>query len=495
MSLMTRLLVSALCAVSLAIAGVSLERLGPRPVNAGSPEQTISGAWSCPHGGGEGWRVWVSVTNPGTEPVEIRMTTAAGGASTPAAVHLIEPGMLNYFEVSAPIEGSATVVEYLGGVVVAGTVVVPPEGGQAASPCEGSPGTLWHTVEASTLRGETALLVIHNPFAAQAVVDVILTAGDRQIRPGRLQGVVLGPQDARGFELNKYALGLEALGATVVAHQGRVSAASVILSSGGARASLAVAFPATSWYLPGAGAQTAVLVRALDEHDSPVSAELQGEDGPVPAIDLEAVSAGTIEAFGVLAEGGFLVEADGGRPMLAGLRMTLEAVPPPEPPKEEEEGRASKDGKGSGGKQDGSADRGDRGSSDRKDEQGKKKRKEPPEPPAADLAATEGSTVVSDRWVVPPAVTPDGGPSVVLLQNPGQDEVEATVTLIGISGIQGSSTTVTIPAHATARLAIPDGAPVAALVEGPGLVASQASLTPGAFAVSLGLPIAAPSSS
>jgi hypothetical protein len=408
-------------------------------------------------------------------------------------VHLIEPGMLNYFEVTAPIEGSATVVEYLGGVVVAGSVIVPPEGGLAAAPCEGSPGTLWHTVEGSTLRGETALLVIHNPFAAQAVVDVILTAGDRQIRPGRLQGVVLGPQDARGFELNNFALGQGALGATVVVPQGRVSAASVVLSPGGARASLAVAGPATSWYLPGAGAQTDVLVRAMTEHDSPVSAELQGESGPIPAIDLEAVSAGTIEAFGVLAEGGFLVGADGGRPMLAGLRMTLEAVPPPQPA-QEEESQPAKDRKGSGGKKPDQQDRGGQRSEDRGEEEGKKK-KEPPEPPAADLASTEGSALVSDRWVVPPALTPEGGPSVILLQNPGADQVEATVTLIGITGVEGSPTTVTIPAHATARLAVPEGAPVAALVEGPNLVAAQATLSPQAFAVSLGLPIAAPTSS
>ena len=486
MSLTTRLLVSAICAVSLAIAGVSLERLGARPVDAGSPRATISGAWSCPHGGGEGWRVWVTVTNHGAEPVEIRMTTSAGGAAAPATPSVIEPGTLTYFEVAAPLEGSATVVEYLGGVVVAGSVTIAPEGGLAAAPCADSPGSLWHTAEASTLRGETAFLVVHNPFAAQAVVDVILTAGDRQLRPGRLQGVVLGALDARAFELNHFALGEDALGATIVAPQGRVAAASVVVSPGGLRSSLAVAAPASRWLLPGVGAETDVLVRAMSEQDSPVSAELQLAEGAIPAIDLEAVSAGTAESFGVLeTDGGLLVEADGTRPMLAGRRMVLEKQEPV-PPSDQKTDEGGKDQQGS---KKGDAGRKGGGAAGAEKRGAAKKEKEPPPPPAADLAATEGAPLVADRWVVPPAVSPEGGPSVVLLQNPGDEPVEATVTLLGTGGGEGSPATLTVPPHATVRMQIPDGAPSAALVEGRGLVAAQASIAPAAFSVILGVPL------
>jgi hypothetical protein len=488
MTITTRLLIASLCAASLAIAGVSLERVGPRPVNAGSPEPTISGAWSCPHGGGEGWRVWVSVTNPGTDAVEIRMTTSAGGTATSATPTIVEPGTLRYFEVEAPIEGSATAVEYLGGVVVAGSVVVAPDGGLAAAPCSRNPGTLWHTVESSSLRGETAYLVVHNPFAAQAVVDVILTlsTGERPIRPGRLQGVVLGPMAARAFELNNFALGEAALGATIVAPQGRVAAASVVLSPGGARSSLAVPAPATRWLLPGVGRKTDVIVRALPSQDSPVSAELQGEGGGVPAIDLEGVSAATVEAFEVLeAEGGLLVEADGPRPMLAGRRMVLEAPTPA--PQQDRAGKEDQDGR-AGGK-DRQGGRGGKGSGPDRKGGGKKQQEEPPAPPAADLAATEGGPAVADRWVVPPPVSPEGGPSVVLLQNPGDEAVDATVTLLGLAGAGDDPAAVTIPPHSTVGLSVPEGQPVAALVEGPGLVAAQASLSPGAFSVILGVPL------
>lgn len=492
MSLTTRLLVAAICAVALALAGVSLERAGPQPVNAGSRQAPISGAWSCPHGGGEGWRAWVTVTNPGTEPVQIRMTTSAGGTAAPASSSIAEPGTLSYFEVAAPIPGSATVVEYLGGVVVAGSVVTHPEGGLAASPCAGSPGTLWQTVEASTLRGETALLVVHNPFAGQAVFDVILTTADGQIRPGRLQGVVLAPMTARAFELNNFALGQRALGATVVAPQGRVAAASVVASAGGLRSSLAVAAPASRWVLPGLGAETDVVVRALPTQDSPVSAELQGEQGAVPAIDLEAVSAATAEAFRVLElEGGFLVEADGPRPMLAGRRMVLEpTTPPPQPDRERDRGgggggqnaRQADRGGGGGGGGPGGGDR-------RARKRDRKQEKEPPVPPPADLAATEGSRRPSEAWLVPPPVTPEGGPSVVLLQNTGDQEVQAEVTLLGTAGGSGTPTSLTIPPRSTVRMPVPEGQPVAALVEGRGIVAGQARVERAAFSVILGVPL------
>jgi Family of unknown function (DUF5719) len=501
MSVLLRLAVAGICAVGLIVGGFALERAGPAPSQAGSAQEPISGAWSCPHGGGEGWRVWVSVTNPGSTPVEVRMTTAAGGAATPASSQVIEPSTLRYFEVGAPIPGSATVVEYLGGTVAAGSVVVPKEGGLAAEPCVSSPGSVWHVAEASSLRGETSNLVIHNPFAAQAVVDVVLTTGERQIRHSRVQGVVLGPLDAKAFELNNLALGEAALGATVLAVQGRVAVASVVVSPGGIRSSLGVAAPGTRSILLGLGAETDVVVRALPDRDAPVSAEFHTADGPVPALDLEAVSAGTAEAFGFQAvEGGMVVRSDGPSPMIAGRRMVLEAPPSPAPQEEEEEGdRRGGRGQGRSGGGDARGDdtgkgRGDRaggdqgGGGNRKQEGREEKAKEPAEPPTADEAATSGVAAPAARWLVPPASGPEGPPSVLLLQNPGETELTASVTLLGTAGALGPATSVQVPARATVRIEIQNG-PAAALVEGRGVVAAQATLAPDAFAVAVGVPI------
>ncbi len=480
MNVPLRLVIAATCAVAVVVGGVALERRGPRQVSAGAPEEPISGAWSCPHGGGEDWRVWVTVTNPGSEPVEARVTTSAGGAATPPSSSVIPASTLQYFEVAAPIAGSATVVEYLGGKVGVGSVVVPPEGGLAAEPCASSPGSMWSVSEASTLRGETANLVVHNPFAAQAVVDVILTAGDQQIRPGRLQGQVLGPLDAKAFELNHFALGERALAGTVIAVQGRVAVATVIVSTGGIRSALAVAEPATRWILPGVGEKTDIVVRALPENDAPVSAEIHGQDGPIPALDLEAVSAGTAEAFGLpAANGGLLVRSDGPRPMVAGRRMILEPAATPVPPQREEpkKGKGSPREKQQGGKTDGAGKKGDQ-----------KQEEEPAEAPGADVAATSGATATAQRWLVPPPVGPEGQLTVLLLQNPGEAEVTVSVTLLGVGGPIGSPQDVSVPPRTTVRVPV-EGGPATALVEGNGVVAAQATLAVDAFAVILGVPI------
>jgi hypothetical protein len=432
--------------------------------------------------------VWVTLANPGAEPIEVRMTTSAGGAAPPVTTSLLEAGTLRYVEVNAPLPGSATVVEFLGGTVAAGSVAIAPEGGIAAEPCAGSPGASWHVTEASTLRGETAYLVVHNPFAAQAVVDVILTTADEKpTRPGRLQGVVLGPLDARAFELNHFELGERALTAEVVAPQGRVAVASVVVSPGGVRSSLAVPGPATQWFLPGAGAETEFVVRALPDQDAPIGAEFQTEQGPIPALDLEVVSAGTAQSFGfVQPDAGLVVRSDGLPEMVAGRRMFLEERAPAAPQEGPTGGAGDRKGQGRAG-QDQAADKpadGKRGAG------GKKKEEEPPpEPPAADLAATSGSPNASDRWLVLPAVSPAGGPSILLLQNPGDEEVTVRVTLLGTAGAPGMPESVTVPAHATARYPLPGDVPVAALVEGGPLVPAQATLAPGAFAVTLGLAI------
>ncbi|MGH2711358.1 MAG: hypothetical protein ACRDH9_09175, partial [Actinomycetota bacterium] len=94
-----------------------------------------------------------------------------------------------------------------------------------------------------------------------------------------------------------------------------------------------------------------------------------------------------------------------------------------------------------------------------------------------------------DLWLVPPAIPPEGGPCTVLLQNPGDSEIEVFVTLLGLDGPVGEESSVTIPARSIVRFPIPDEQPAAALVRGPGVVAAQASTVAGAFSVLLGLPI------
>src|SRR5207249_992386 len=63
--------------------GAGLRSSHQRPLVTVAPAGAHSGAWFCPHGGGKGWHVELSVTNPGSAAVPVRITTFAKSGSAP----------------------------------------------------------------------------------------------------------------------------------------------------------------------------------------------------------------------------------------------------------------------------------------------------------------------------------------------------------------------------------------------------------------------------
>ena len=468
MTVAVRLIVAAIVAVGLAGGGLALERgIGPRAHPGVERGPVASDAAYCPHGGGEGWRAWVVLANAAEDAIDVRLTTSSGGAPPSASEERMEPGTSRYVEVAAPLPGTATRVESFGAGVAAGMVVAAPEGGLAAEPCATDAGTLWMLPETSTRRGEDARLLVQNPFAAEAVIDVTLIAAERQLRPGRLQGLVLNPGESRAISLHNFALGLDALGVTVEVPLGRVAVAGVTVSRGGVRASLGVPAFGPARFLPGLGTVGDVVIRAPGGTEVPFHAELHGAEGGSRLIDLEAIPAGQVEAFPAPgADGGLVARVDGDRSMAAGRRMSL---PPPEPPAQEERQRGGKGRKGGG-------------RSEREEE-------EPPPPAPSDVASTAGVSEPSGRWIALPAVGPEGGESTLLIQNPAAEEVEATITFLGPDGPVGEPLVVSVLPSSTLRVPLPEGPPPAAVVDaGDGrLVVAQAATSAQAFAVAVGL--------
>jgi Family of unknown function (DUF5719) len=472
MTVRVRLLVAVVVAASVSAGGLALERaLGHRTQPPVEPAGARSGAWYCPHGGGEGWRVWVAVANPSSRPAEVRITSWSGTTPTLAA-EIVQPMTHRMVEVPAGRMASATAVEYLDATVVAGMVVSRPEdqgGGLAAEPCVERAGTRWYVPEASTLRGETASVVVHNPFAANAVVDVALVTSTQMLRPGRLRGIVLSPGQVRDVDLGRFALEENALTAIVSAPLGRVVAGGVTQSAGGVRATAGVPGPAQRWILPGAGDRSGVLeVTAPDRSPVPIHARAQTAEAESALIDLETVAAETTVAFDEVArEAGIVVEADGPTPFVSSRRLfpVLPTVPP-----EEERDRP---GGGQGGRQ---------------GRQGQEEEEETPPPEPSDVAATAGVPAPASSWVVLPPVGPDGGTVVVLVQNPGTRPVDVQVLPLGPDGA-GEPGSVTVAPRTTIRVDLPQ--PAAALIRaGSGDVAvSGASLGHRTYAVAAGVPL------
>jgi Family of unknown function (DUF5719) len=471
-SVRLRLLVALLAAAGVALGGTVMEReLGPGTPTPVKRSREVSGAWHCPHGGGEGWRAWVALANPSARATEVRMTTWSG--RTPQAIaEILQPGTHRLVEVPAEQMASATTVEYIGVPAAASTVITRPEdqgGGVAAEPCAERAGTRWYVPEGSTRRGETASLVLHNPFAADAVVDVSLVTGSRVLRPGRLKGIVLAPGRSHAVDLGRFALGEDVLTAVVAAPLGRVVAEGVTTSPGGVRATVAVPGPARRWILPGAGDQSGVLVvTAPDDRPVPIHARAQAADTESALVDLETVAAESAVGFDEGArESGVVVEADGQTPFTASRRLV---APEPSPAPEPRERR----------------DRGRPGGRDRRRE----RREEEPPPPAepSDVAATAGAPAPAEAWVVLPPVGPGGGSVVILLQNPGTRPAELEVTPLGVDG-PAEAETITVRPRTTSRIDLPQ--PAAALVRARSgsIVASVAALGHRSYAVATGVPL------
>jgi uncharacterized protein DUF5719 len=475
MSFRGRLLLGALVAAAVAVGGFELEaQVGAVPPASAPSFEEVSGAWYCPHGGGEGWQAWVVVANPSEVPATLRVSTHAG--TTPQSSQIVlEPGTSRYLEVAAPVMASATVVEYFGAQVAAGMVVAAGENaGVAAEPCAGNAGVRWYIPEASTLRGEQASAVITNPFAANAVVDLALYAGDRQIRPGPLRGLFLEPGQTKAVDLNRFALGEESVSVQVTALLGRVAVSGVVTSNGGVRAVQAVPAPAHTWALPGAGGaegQDRILVTSPSGLEAPFHATAQGTDGSFRVLDLESARGGAVTGFEIGAQdASVLVEADGPDVLVVGRRLGA-----PAPSKE-----PVKDRRGS------------------KDAGGKKKEAEQEQeeaaPAGSDVASSSGVPAAGSSWVALPPVVAGGGPAVLLVQNPGAEEAEVRVTLLGEGGPAGEPTTLTVAPGATARIDLPAGDPPAAVVEAlrGSVVPAQINLEPAAYALSVAVPVGRP---
>jgi hypothetical protein len=468
MSVRGRLAVAVLTATAAVVGGFGVERLGPRATEPATTGSEVSGAWFCPHGGGEGWRAWIAVANPTAESTTVRLISGRG-PSAQTAREILPPLTHRTVEVPAAEMAASTVVEYLGEKAVAGMVVVRPEGqggGVAAEPCAGRAGTRWWVPEGSTLRGETAQLVLHNPFAGDAVADVGLVTGERTLLPGRLKGIVMRPGQVRALDLGRFALGEESLSATVTAPLGRVVVAGVVASSGGIRSTVGVPAPSRRWILPGGGDGSGVLtVTATADAPAPIHARTQTAETEAALIDLETVPAGTtLRLDEGVREAGVAIQADGPAPFVSARRLFAQAPPPPpEPPR-----RDRRNGR-----------RRDRGGAS----------EEPPPPPAPlDVAATAGAPAPASAWVVLPPVPPDGGPAILLIQNPEAAPAEVEVTSLGPDG-PADPQTVSVPPRTTARVDLPQ--PAAATVRAiRGLVVpAAAALGHRTYAVAVGVPV------
>lgn len=375
----------AVLALVVVVGGAVLaEGAGTRPPGNETPSGPPSQAWICPHGGGKGWRGKLFVANPGDAASTVRVTSL--GSRAPKSPQTVDVPATSETSISiAPRRrGAASFVEAFGGWVAVGWVLRGGSGepGVAAEPCTPAGGRLWYLPDGNTDEHEKTYLIVANPYQADAVVDVTLFAAQRApVRDSDLTDLVVHGRRAISISVGRFEPGEHVLGIEVRATAGRVATATLGVSSDGAMRSVIGSASLTgSAVLPTGGAGPSELT-VLVPGDAGVGfgATLLSGDQAAPAGDLIDVNQDGISAraYPVQTEGpsSILVAAAGNQPvMAAALRSLL-----------------------SGG----------------------------------DTAVTGGGLAPSSAWVVLPAVAGTPATPGLILVNPGAEEAEVTLTLLG----------------------------------------------------------------
>jgi hypothetical protein len=435
--------------VILVAAMLLLDRAGPRApaplARGGEP----SGAWLCPHGGATDLSIQLYLANPGAETVTARITRLGSEPAAPPEGYEIEPGSTLRIDQVPPDRGAATYVEYFGGWIGAGWVSSTGSG-VAAEPCTPDAARNWYLADGTTQLDEEAYVIVANPFAAAAVMDVVIyTADEAPIRDSAWTDLVVPARRSIPLRLNSRIKGETVVAVVLEVSVGRVAAAALGIGDGAqVRSTLGWTEPTTGATFPlmqGSG-QTELLLLSAAQRSIRFGATVLSEQQPRPAGGL------TEQEHGPASAGAYAIPVDSGPGAIQ--LFTLEDAPVV--------GALRALG------------------------------------PGEDFGATAGAVTASDSWLVFPAssgVSPTPGAVVV---NGGDADVVATVELLPpVGGTAAAPVTVQVPAHSA--VAVPPElwvlAPEAALLirtDGGAVVALAASSSRGegdtqAFALSMGV--------
>jgi len=394
------------CAVIVLGGSALAVRLGPRqpgPVQAGD---AYSAVWICPHGGGAGWGAEVAIANPGHTGVQVRVRSLGPDGVEATDAFGVPAGTQAVRGADAGHRGSATVVEVFGGwagvswqVRAGGS-----QRGLGAEPCTPTWGPSWHVAGLGTLQGESSFLIVTNPFAIAAVIDVVVFAPDSPpVRDPDWSELSLPPNSSVALPLSAKVPGKAAVMATVTARAGRVGVAGLAVTEGGGlRSVLGQQGLASTWLLPTAAGsgQSTLVVGIPGEAAVRFDAVLRTESEPKSAGGLVDVRQGSLSVgvYPVITPTAATVDLSAQAAMAAALLS---------------EGRD------------------------------------------ADDAATAGVSAAATDWLVLPTAVEEPWHPALVLSNPGLEDVDVELLSIPAQGVEAMTSRLTVPAGRV--VAVSDG--------------------------------------
>jgi Family of unknown function (DUF5719) len=447
--------VFALASVVILVAAMALlDRTGARAPAPLAPGAAPSGAWLCPHGGASDLSVQLYLANPGPSTVTARITRLGSERARSPESHEVAAGSTVRIDQVPPDRGAATYVEYFGGWIGAGWVSSS-GAGEAAEPCTADAARSWYLSDGTTQLGEEAYVVVANPFAAAAVMDVVIYTAERApIRDSAWTDLVVPGRRSVSLHLNTRVEGEPVVAVALEVSVGRVAASSLGVSDGTkVRSTLGWTEPATGATFPlmqGSG-QSELLLLSAARGSIRFGATVLSEEQPRPAGGL------TEQEHGPATARAYAIPVDAGPVAPAAIRLfTLEDAPVV--------GALRALG------------------------------------PGEDFGATAGAATASEPWLVLPATSGASPTPGAVVVNDGDADVVATVELLPpAGGTAAAPVTVQVPAHSAAAVppelwASAPGAAMLIRTEGGAVVALAASTSRGAgdaqaFALSMGIPL------
>ncbi len=249
-----------------------------------------------------GMETWLLVQNPyeSATKVDIKFQTDTG-EQAPAALQgvTIPANTRKTFKVNDYVPNKFDVSTYVwaaDGRVVCERAMYGP-GRQWATDSIGAPvlSDKWYLAEGATAGGFETYILIQNPNATNAKVDVKFQTNTGEQAPAMLQGLTIPAKSRRTFKVNDFVTSYN-VSTYVKASEGAVVVERSMFGSGRAWAtdSIGAVMPDTMWYLPegstSGGMETFILIQNPNTANAKVNVKFQTDTGEKVPAGLQGVT-------------------------------------------------------------------------------------------------------------------------------------------------------------------------------------------------------------
>ena len=218
---------SVLAAVAaLLVAGIAVDVFAAaKPAPPAAPVEqgaAAAGSWYCPAVAGEGERARLTVAAVGEQPSSVIVVRYAKGRAVPDEPREVTPAKALVLDLEGDAARSPLAVRWTGGPAVATWRLV--GDATASAPCEPAPAQRWHIAGFNSTRGLRSTLHLFNPFTADAVVRLVFSTPEGEVRLVLAENVPVGAGQTTSVDLRRFQPEQTDLGVTVEVLSGRVVA-------------------------------------------------------------------------------------------------------------------------------------------------------------------------------------------------------------------------------------------------------------------------------